>query len=269
MSDPSTSDLGVFDSGVGGLSVLRELRLHLPYDKIAYVADSAWVPYGTKPPALIRERSMAITRFLVESCRVRGVVVACNTATTHAVDLLRQTFSGVPIVGMEPAIKPAAAATRSGVVGVLATAATFDGDRFGSLMSRHADGIEMLTQSCPGLVEQVEAGDISGRRTIDLLQRCTAPLIARGADTIVLGCTHYPFLREVLQRLVGDSVTLIDTAVAVARQTARVMPARQGVPASAMPGRITFFTSGDPGAVLPALRRLWGEPILEVHRLAV
>jgi glutamate racemase len=269
MSDTVTTDLGVFDSGVGGLSVLRELRTLLPHDHIVYVADSAHVPYGTKPPQVIRDRSMAIARFLVERWQARTVVVACNTATTHAVDLLRQTFSSVPFVGMEPAIKPAAAATRSGVVGVLATNATLDGERFASLMKRHAEGIEVLTQSCPGLVEQVEAGDLAGPLTIDLLRRYTAPLLARGADTMVLGCTHYPFLRDTLQRLVGSSVTLIDTAAAVARQTARVLANRPDRNVADRTGRVVFFTSGDPVTVHPSLARLWDEPVLEVNRLEV
>jgi glutamate racemase len=269
MPDPLTTALGVFDSGVGGLSVLRELRALLPHENVVYVADSAYVPYGTKAPALIRERSMAIARFLVEKWHARAVVVACNTATAHAVDLLRRNFASVPFVGMEPAIKPAAAATRSRVVGVLATEATLDGERFANLMKRHAVGIEVLTQSCPGLVEQVEAGDLSGPHTIDLLQGFTAPLLARGADTIVLGCTHYPFLRETLQGLVGPSVTLIDTAGAVARQTERVLADAPEGGTAGTAGRVVFFTSGDPAVVRQSLERLWEEPVLEVNRLDV
>jgi len=175
----------------------------------------------------------------------------------------------VPFVGMEPAIKPAAAATRSGVVGVLATDATLDGERFANLMKRHAEGVEVLTQSCPGLVEQVEAGDLSGPRTIDLLQRYTAPLLTGGADTIVLGCTHYPFLRDALQGLVGPGVALIDTAEAVARQTARVLASGRERVATGAAGRVVFYTSGDPRAVRPSLERLWPEPVLEVNRLEV
>jgi glutamate racemase len=269
MSDPVTTPLGVFDSGIGGLSVLRELRALLPHENIVYVADSAYVPYGTKPPALIRDRSMAIARFLVETWHARAVVVACNTATTHAVDLLRRNFTSVPFVGMEPAIKPAAAATRSRVVGVLATDATLDGERFASLMKRHAVGIEVLTESCPGLVEQVEAGDLSGPRTIDLLRTFTAPLLARGADTIVLGCTHYAFLRDTLQCLVGPSVTLIDTAGAVARQTERVLGDAPDRGTTGTAGRVVFFTSGDPSVVRQSLERLWKELRVEVNRLEV
>src|SRR3954462_3437154 len=218
--------IGMFDSGLGGLSVLRELvRLTSDAD-VVYVADSAHVPYGTKPPDFIRERSVAITRFLVAQ-HARAVVVACNTATTHAVATLRDAFPDVPIVGMEPALKPAAAATRSGVVGVLATPATLDGERFATLVERYTDGIELLTQPSPGLVECVEAGDVDGPETERLLRAYAEPLLARGADTIVLGCTHYPFLRATLQRIVGPRVALIDTGEAVARQTMRVLGREQ------------------------------------------
>jgi glutamate racemase len=195
------------------------------------------------------------------------IVVACNTATTHAVDRLRRDFPAVPIVGTEPAIKPAARATRSGVVGILATGATLAGERVTNLIERNADGIEVVTQPCPGLVEQVEAGDLSGPRTLELLQRYTRPLIERGADAIVLGCTHYSFLQPTLQGLVGPSVLLFDSAAAIARQTAKVLAsrAREGTDdGRAGNGRVTFLTSGDPAAVGPVLEAVWGEPIDEV-----
>src|SRR3954470_9685395 len=221
--------IGMFDSGLGGLSVLRELVRLTPDADVVYVADSAHVPYGTRPPDFIRQRSLAITRFLVDAQHARAVVVACNTATTHAVATLRAALPDVPIVGMEPALKPAAAATRSGVVGVLATPATLGGERFATLARRYTDGIELLTQPSPGLVECVEAGDVDGPETERLLRVYAEPLLARGADTIVLGCTHYPFLREALQRIVGPQVALIDTGEAVARQATRVL-GRQPAP---------------------------------------
>jgi glutamate racemase len=255
--------IGVFDSGLGGLCVLRELRTILPYDTLMYAADSKYVPYGTKPPEIIRERSLAIVRFLVEERRAEAVVVACNTATTHAVDMLRTQFAQVPIVGMEPAIKPAARATRSRVVGILATGATLAGERVVNLIERNADGIEVITQPCPGLVEQVERGDLTGPHTIELLKRYTAPLIDRGADGIVLGCTHYNFLQDAIKQVVGPSVTLFDSAAAVARQTARVLAARRPV-ADDGAGAIEpveFFTSGEPDAVRPVLIQLWREPV--------
>jgi len=263
-------NIGVFDSGVGGVSVLRELRTALPRNNMVYVADSKYAPYGTKPPEFIRERSSAIVRFLVAQRQSTVVVVACNTATTHAVDLLRRDFPAVPIVGTEPAIKPAARTTRSGVVGILATGATLSGERVTNLIERNAEGIEVVTQPCPGLVELVEAGDLSGPDTLGLLRRYTRPLIARGVDGIVLGCTHYSFLRPAIQRLVGPSVTLFDSAAAIARQTARVLAARaaegdrEGAAAS---GRVSFLTSGDPHHVRPVLETLWGEHIAEVQQL--
>jgi glutamate racemase len=239
---------------------------------LVYVADSKYVPYGTKTPDFIRERSSAITRFLIDQRRCAVVVVACNTATTHAVDLLRRGFPGVPIVGTEPAIKPAARATRSGVVGILATGATLSGQRVTSLIERNADGIEVVTQPCPGLVEQVEAGDLSGPETIALLRRYTQPLLARGADAIVLGCTHYSFLKEALARLVGPSVTLFDSAAAIARQTAKVAAERRredGGDEPAASGRTELLTTGDPDAAAPVLRMMWGDPAARIGPLPV
>ena len=249
--------IGIFDSGLGGLSVLLEIEQLMPDRDIVYVADSAHVPYGTKSPEFIRNRSLAITTFLVEVLRSETVVVACNTATTHAVGTLRERFTSTPIVGMEPALKPAAAATRSGIVGVLATPATLLGERFVELVQRYTDGIELLTQPSPGLVERVEAGELDGPETERLLRLYTEPMLARGADTIVLGCTHYPFLADTLRRIVGPSVTLIDTGAAVARQTARVLGQEVGPPdrghhvasasspAGMSEGQVTFYSSGD------------------------
>jgi len=251
----------MFDSGLGGLSVLRDLIRLMPGADVVYVADSAHVPYGTKPPAFIRERSLAIARFLAAPQHARGIVVACNTATTHAVATLRKTFPSIPIVGMEPALKPAAAATRSGVVGVLATPATLDGERFADLAERYTDGIELLTQPSPGLVECVESGDISGPEVERLLRLYTGPMLARGADTIVLGCTHYPFLRDTIQRLVGPHVALVDTGAAVARQTARVLG---GPGRDAGTGRLTYYSSGDVDAARRVIELLMGQAVDQV-----
>ena len=265
-------NVGVFDSGVGGVSILRELRRALPRDDLFYVADSKYVPYGAKSPELIRERSSAIVRFLVERRQSKVIVIACNTATTHAVDGLRRDFPAVPIVGTEPAIKPAAQATHSGVVGILATGATLAGERVTNLIERNAERIEVVTQPCPGLVEQVEAGDLSGPATVELLRRYLDPLLARGADAIVLGCTHYNFLQPAIQRLVGSSVMLFDSAAAIARQTVNVLAARAGdIPreGTTASGRVAFLTSGDPSAVRPVLETMWGEPIGEAQQLDV
>jgi glutamate racemase len=245
--------IGVFDSGVGGLSVLREIRARLPHADLVYVADSGHCPYGDKSYAEIRRRSEAVTAFLLGQ-EARAIVVACNTATVAAIDALRRAHPEVPFVGMEPAVKPAAAATRSGVVGVLATGATLGGERFAGLAQRFADGIELLTQACPGLVEQVEAGDLDGPATRALLRRYVAPLRARGADTLVLGCTHYPFLIATLREMLGPEIVLIDTGAAVARQVERVL----GDGAHAGAGRTTFFSSGAPSFSRAVIGRLWG-----------
>jgi glutamate racemase len=246
--------IGVFDSGVGGLSVLSEIRARVPRADLVYVADSGHCPYGDKPYAEIRRRGEAITAFLL-SQGARAIVVACNTATVAAIDRLRQMHPGVPFVGMEPAVKPAAAATRSGVVGVLATGATLGGQRFAGLAERFAEGIELLTQPCPGLVEQIEAGDLDGPETRALVKRYVAPLRARGADTFVLGCTHYPFLIPTLRDVLGPEVVLIDTGAAVARQVERVL----GDDADVGTARTTFYASNL--AVSGVIGRLWGAPV--------
>jgi glutamate racemase len=242
---------------VGGLSVLHEIRSRLPDADLVYVADSGHCPYGEKSYAEIRGRTEAITTFLL-SLDARAIVVACNTATVAAIDGLRQRYPSVPFVGMEPAVKPAAAATRSGVVGVLATGATLGGERFAGLAERFADGIELITQACPGLVEQIEAGDLDGPDTRALVRRYAAPLCARGADTLVLGCTHYPFLIPVLREVLGSHVVLVDTGAAVARQVERVL----GEAAEVGSGRATFYsTATDLGAAAVVVGRLWGAPV--------
>jgi glutamate racemase len=237
----------------------------LPSEHLLYVADSKHCPYGGRSDDFIRERSRRITRFLLQQ-GAKGVVVACNTATSAAIDELRREFSGTPFVGMEPAVKPAAAATRGKVVGVLATGATLGGDRFAGLAQRFADGIELLTQPCPGLVEQVEAGDLDSELTRELLRQYAQPLLDRGADTLVLGCTHYPFLRGTLADLVGPDITLIDTGEAVARQLARVLAATQLQRPTGTPGLVRFCATD--GRSEQVLRRLWQERV-EVSALDV
>jgi len=211
----SSSTIGVFDSGVGGLSVLQHIRQTLPGERLIYVADSAHVPYGDKSQHTIEQRSIALTRFLI-SQGADAIVIACNTATAAAAATLREQFD-LPIIGMEPAVKPAVAASHSGVVGVLATIGTLESARFAALLERYAGEVKIVTQGCPGLVEQVEQGDLHGIRTRELVERYTAPLLEKGADTLILGCTHYPFLAPLIRDVVGEGVTLVDTGAAVAR----------------------------------------------------
>jgi glutamate racemase len=249
------TSIGVFDSGVGGLSVLRHVRAALPAATLLYVADSGHVPYGDKSPDYIRERSIAISRFLL-SQGASAIVVACNTATAAAAAALRAVFSA-PVIGMEPAVKPAVAATRSGVVGVLATVGTLESARFAALLQQYAGDVEIVTQACPGLVEQVEAGDLSGPQTRALVTRYTQPLLARGADAIVLGCTHYAFLRELIAQAAGPNVALIDTGAAVARQLVRRLT-ESGAPLSGEDVSERFWTSGDVSVAQHVVRLLWG-----------
>ena len=249
--------IGVFDSGVGGLSVLKHVRAALPRHRLLYVADSVHVPYGDKTPEHIRERSSTITTFLVQQ-GAEAVVIACNTATAAAAATLRARFT-IPIVGMEPAVKPAVAATRTGVVGVLATVGTLESAKFAALLEQYAGDVEIVAQACPGLVEQVEAGDLDSPATRTLLERYTQPLLARGADTLVLGCTHYPFLRTQIAAVVGSAVTLIDTGEAVAKQVVRRLPSSASAAADALPDE-SFWTTGDIGTAQRIMPRLWGRP---------
>jgi glutamate racemase len=247
--------IGIFDSGVGGLSVWREIVRQLPHEKTVYVADQAHVPYGSRHLTVVQELSEAITRFLLGQ-GARIVVVACNTASAAALYHLRRTFPRVPFVGMEPAVKPAVERTRTGVVGVIATKATFQGELFASLLERYAGDAQVLSQECPGLVEAVETGELDTPGTENLLQSCLTPLIEAGADQLVLGCTHYPFLRPAIERIVGAHVTMIDPARAVACQTGRVLQ-QQGLRANPNTvNRHVFYTSGDVPTFATMVERL-------------
>ncbi len=253
---------GIFDSGVGGISVLQHIRQTLPDEHLVYVADSGHVPYGDKSPAYIEQRSHTLTRFLIEQGS-DAIVIACNTATVAAVASLRNHYS-IPIVGMEPAVKPAVSATRSGVVGVLATVGTLESARFAALLERFGDEVEIITQGCPGLVEQVELGELNSDKTRELIKRYTTPLLMRGADTIILGCTHFPFLSSQIQEIVGDHIKLIDTGAAVARQLQRriqeelpVRPQNKNTAQKSPPAQ--FFTSGDSKQATRIISALWGE----------
>jgi glutamate racemase len=251
--------IGVFDSGVGGLSVLRAIWKELPAEAILYLADQAHVPYGSRSLEQVRDFSVEVARYLL-SQGTKLIVVACNTASAAALHHLRRTFPQTPFVGMEPAVKPAAEQTLSGVVGVLATPATFQGALYASVVERFANGVELLQHTCHGLVAQIEAGRLDAPETRAILAEALQPMLRRGIDTIVLGCTHYPFVIPLIQEIAGEGVRVIDPAPAVARQVRRVLESggmlaggRGGQ--SAMP--VTrFLTSGDP-AQLARLLQEW------------
>lgn len=257
------SPIGIFDSGLGGLSVAREIHNLLPGEDLLYIADSAWCPYGGRQHDEIRARAHFLTESLL-SAGAKLIVVACNTATIAAVESLRATYP-IGFVGMEPAVKPAVAATRGGVVGVLATGAALSGEKFHQLVARHAGGVRVITQPCPGLVEQVETGDLDGEQTRALVRQYALPLLEAGADTLVLGCTHYPLLRPLIQSVVGPEVQLIDTGAAVARQVARMLQ-KDGLanPESAREGKLRLRTTGAPDALARVLPKLWPGQGMEI-----
>lgn len=257
---PHTGDtrpIGVLDSGVGGLSVLRHLQSLLPNERLIYFADQAHIPYGARSLDEIRAFSLEIVRYLL-SREAKLIVVACNTASGAALDLLRERNPGVPIVGMEPAVKPAALRTASGKVGVLATPGTFNSGRYAALLGRYAQGIEVYEDPCRGLVEQIEIGDLDGPATEAILRAAALPMVEKGVDTIVLGCTHYPFVAPLLQSIIGDAVVIIDPAPAVARHSRNVLEQNQLLNPETETGTLSLLTSGDPIRFAAQVSRLLG-----------
>jgi glutamate racemase len=254
---PMSAGVGVFDSGVGGLSVWREIARQLPNENTVYFADQGHIPYGPRPMEEIGSFSQAIVLFLLERhCKL--IVVACNAASAAALQDLRRQFPGVPFVGMEPAVKPAAEHTHTRKVGVLATPATFQGKLFASVVERFASGVGLVNQVCPGLVEQVEAGRLDTPDTLAMLRQYLSPVLDAGADTIVLACTHYPFLSPAIKSIAGPDVEVIDPSPAIARQVRRVLEQQQLLAPLGQTGRHVFYTTGDPLAFSGLLRQLTG-----------
>jgi len=258
MSSKPTSPIGIFDSGVGGISVLRAIRNQMPEESVIYFGDQGHVPYGSRSLEQIQDFSEAITRFLLEQ-GAKIIVVACNTASAAALKYLRQKFPDVQFVGMEPAVKPAAEHTHTGKVGVLATPATFQGALYASVVERFANGVELFQDTCPGLVQQIEQGKLNGVEARRILEGALLPMIEKNIDTVVLGCTHYPFVIPLIQQIVGDNVRVIDPAPAVAKQTGRLLEARGMRNKSGSKGDVKFYTSGDSDALKSLLPMLLGE----------
>lgn len=240
----------------------REIRRTLPAEDIVYVADAAHCPYGDRPASEVRARALAIGRHLEDS-GAKLLVVACNTATGAALEDLRALVR-LPAVGLEPAVKTAAARTRTGRIGVMATAGTLASERFRRLVREHADGLTVVPQACPGLVDLIEQGELSGPRLESLLRDLAAPLRAAAVDVVVLGCTHYPFVSGPISAALGTGVDLIDSAPAIARRTQFLLD-EAGLGRSGQ-GSLRILTTGEPGAIAPLVSRLLGEPI-DVSRL--
>ncbi len=259
----AAAPIGVFDSGVGGLSVLRHIRAQLPNEDLLYLADSGFAPYGDKPEHIVAERSLAVAGFLIEQ-GAKALVVACNTATVAAIKLMRAKWPDMPIVGVEPGLKPAAAASRNGKVAVIATEVTLAGEKFLLLRDQvsSASNASFLLQGCPGLVEQIELGELETAATTAMLEGYLLPLVERGADTLVLGCTHYPFVRSGIETILargGDKgIVLIDTGDAVARQLARLLAAAGLANPTTGPATLRAFTTARAGALSGAFSSLLG-----------
>lgn len=248
--------VGVFDSGIGGVSVLTAIHAELPSVDLIYVGDNAHLPYGEKSMEEIRTYTRSVMEFLIsKGCRV--IVVACNTASAAALKYLREQFPEINFVGMEPAVKPAAEQTQTGAVGVIATTATFQGELFASVVERFANGVKVIQQPCPGLVQQIEAGELESPETMSMLRNWLEPMKAQHIDRLVLGCTHYPFVRKAIHEILGDDVRIIDPAPAIAKQVRRVLESKSEIPPTGH-GNVHWFTSGNPLQFAHILHQLTG-----------
>ena len=264
MSLHNNNPIGVFDSGVGGISVLKHIHVLLPHESLLYLADSLYAPYGNKTAEEITARCMILADFLIAQ-NVKALVVACNTATAAAIDELREAFD-IPIIGMEPAVKPAAEASKNGVIGVLATVGTLKSAQFAALLESYGRNVKVVTQACVGLVECIERGELDTTETKALIRLYATPLLAEGADTIVLGCTHYPFVKHVIQEIVGDKITLIDTGAAVAKQLKRQLEEKDLLSTSQEKAEVKFWTNSEAENASQVTDKLWGNHV-EEHRL--
>lgn len=255
----SGAPVGIYDSGVGGLSVLREIHTALPGESVLYVADSANAPWGDKSRDFVRERGLKLAGFLVEQ-GAKAIVIGSNTGTAGSAEAVRSTFK-VPVIGIEPGIKPAVAATKTRVVGAIVPALVGGSDRLASLLDRFGGEVKVITQPVPGLVEYIETADLQSAQLRRLVEHYVRPLVDEGADTIVLGSTHYVFLRPLLAELFGPELQLIDTGAAVARQLGRVLAERGlSAPEGSAPAD-RFWTSGDPGRSSKAISTLLGRRV--------
>ncbi|MCU7830407.1 MAG: glutamate racemase [Candidatus Thiodiazotropha sp. (ex Myrtea sp. 'scaly one' KF741663)] len=251
----SNFPIGIFDSGVGGLSVLRHIRESLPHEHLIYVADRRHIPYGNKSDNAIKARAQIISHFLLKQ-QTKAIVVACNTATAAAVSLLRDQFP-IPIIGMEPGVKPAIHHSKNGNIGVLATEGTLDSGKFRILLERHANGVDLFIKPCHGWVEWIESGQLSGPASLPLIQQTLDPLLERDIDTLVLGCTHYPFLKESIQQVAGAGVNIIDTGLAVAAQLRRRLEEEALLNDSLSPAGERFWCTGPLDEMQQLLNRMW------------
>ena len=261
MSRPHNLPIAVFDSGLGGLTVLHALRERLPQEDFFYFADTRFLPYDDRPEVFLKERGVLIAGALARR-GAKALVIACNTATAAAAEAIRAA-TNLPIVAIEPGVKPAAVLTRSGVVGVLATTRTLASERFERLVGNHAKHLKIVTQACPGLAEAIEAEGPASPVVGALLDAFVAPLAAAGVDVVVLGCTHYPWVAEAISQRIPAGAVLLDTGEPVARQLERLLSA--GKLLGGGNGQLKVATSGAPHAVSATVDRLWGRHLQVEH----
>ncbi|MDP3744798.1 MAG: glutamate racemase [Methylotenera sp.] len=255
--------IAVFDSGVGGISVLKHIHALLPFEQLLYVADSKYAPYGNKTPAEILARCFEIADFLIAK-DAKAIVVACNTATAAAIDAMRAKYTlpnNMPIIGMEPAVKPAAEASKNGIVGVLATTGTLKSAQFAGLLESYGRNVKVVTQACVGLVECIERGEITAENTLSLVEQYCQPLLDAGADTIVLGCTHYPFVRALIEQAVGTEIALIDTGAAVAKHLKQCLLALDLLSDNKQLAQVQFWTNSEANDAKQVICQLWGQSV--------
>lgn len=258
--------IGIFDSGVGGLSIARRIRSNLPHEDLLYVADSANTPYGDKPQDFIQERAHKLVEYLLEK-NAKAIVIACNTATVATIAQLRARFE-IPIIGVEPGVKPATLLTQSNVIGVLATAHTLQSRWYKKLESRHSERVRIEPQACPGLAERVEQNSLDSQATTALLQNYLRPLLEKGSDTIVLGCTHYEFLAPGIDKILDGRARLVKTSDAVATQVYRRLVDENLLCANNQPGQDVFITTRSTSKTQAIFDALWGRPV-ELNQAAI
>ena len=246
--------------------MLHHIRSALPAENLLYLADSRHAPYGNKSPEFIRERAVALADFLIAQ-GAKALVVACNTATAAAIEELRKRYS-LPIIGMEPAVKPAAAASKSGVIGVLATVGTLKSAQFAALLESYGRSVEVVTQACHGLVECIERGELGSDETRSLLESYLKPLLDARADTIVLGCTHYLFVRPLIEQMMGPEVILIDTGEAVARHLKQRLQETALLGDAGLSGQVKFWTNSEAADANQVISQLWGADVAVLELLS-
>ncbi|MCW8983495.1 MAG: glutamate racemase, partial [Gammaproteobacteria bacterium] len=256
LNDHNDAPIALFDSGIGGLSVLRHVRERLPAEELIYLADSAHTPYGDKSEDFIIERSLTIGRFFIEQ-GAKVLVIACNSATAAAVSVMREQLD-IPIVGMEPGIKPAVTQSKNRRVGIMATAATVASEKFSTLAQRYANEGELSIQACPGLVEHIEAMTHDSEESYQLLASYLLPFQQQGIDTLALGCTHYPFMLPQIREILGDDVAVIDTGPAVAEQLQRILKKSASLREQTAKGNVQFYATQHTERLGEQIEKLWG-----------